>query len=179
MEMNRNLSSSNARAGTKTGMKRLYPAIPAHAYRIWSFPSVMLILLLFLPVEYLTDMYCPMTGSDSKQQTTSSCCPDSGNDETGSHHSGEECCSSSMAGSSDENEACLSCLNCGCFFTPSDSNTDLFTRDIRHTDISTGLSAPGGRILFEDYFITENRDPETPTRSGSVPIYLKNQAFLN
>lgn len=146
--------------------------------RLWSFPAIMIIVLMILPLDYLTALSCPMMAEDHEHQEASTCCPHSEHEENDGEDPDHAASNPSCDHASDMYEASLTGMNCGCFFTPGTANNDLSKRDATLSDMSTGLLASGGFAVGINSYPTVTELPVSTPLKRSAPLYVINQVFL-
>ena len=161
-------------------------------FGLYMITSVLLMLMLFLPVEYLTGATCSMYDDSNDRRNTETCCPSSEDETTRadvSHDSGKGhagCDESHKPYGSAHNsknceadhEECFSCLACDCFFIPFSGHSNNVS-DATVQNFSSELPTPQDEVLFTLFRFTEKENPADKPFPRPVPIYLVNQVFLN
>ncbi len=146
--------------------------------RLWSFPAFLVIALMALPVDYLASVDCPMMEDACDQMEMSDCCPlpEEEQKETADTDKTSSCDGDQASG---DHEECLSCMDCGCYFTPYTGDNQNSQREATLSDLSAGLQTSGAIASFITHYPIEHKKPVSSPLPRPVPLYVMNQVFLN
>lgn len=146
--------------------------------RLWSFPAILIIALMALPMDYLASVNCSMVEDHCEQKEASSCCPLSEEEQKKTTDADK---TSSCDGDQEtgDHEECLSCMDCGCYFTPNTANNQNSQREATLSDLSAGLPTSGAIASFITHYPIEHKKPVSSPLPRPVPLYVMNQVFLN
>ncbi len=146
--------------------------------QLWSFSAILVIALMALPMDYLASVDCPMMEDACDQMEMSDCCPLSEEEQNKTADTDKTAsCNGDQA--SDNDEECLSCMDCGCYFAPNTGNSQNSQREATLSDFSAGIKTSGEFVSFITHYPIEHKKPVSSPLPRPVPLYVMNQVFLN